>query len=66
MLVVYYHEILDIFEEGERQDLPPHRESDHAIDLEQGQTAPVKPLYPLDEEKLKALNEYLRKNLDRG
>ena len=62
----YYHEILDIFEEGERQDLPPHRESDHAIDLEQGQTAPFKPLYPLDKEKLKALNEYLRKNIDRG
>ena len=62
----YYHEILDIFEEGERQDLPPHRERDHAIELEQGQTALFKPLYPLDEEKLKALNEYLRKNLDRG
>ena len=63
---MYYHEILDIFEEGERQDLPPHRESDHAIHLEQGQTAPFKPLYPLEEENLKALNEYLKKNLDRG
>ena len=36
------------------------------INLEQGQTVPFKPLYPLDKEKLKALNEYLRKNLDRG
>src|SRR6266852_664716 len=61
-----YHDFLPIFEEGERNDLPPHRMADHEIILEEGKTAPFKKLYPLNNEELGALREYLSKNLDRG
>jgi hypothetical protein len=61
-----YQDFLTIFEEGERNDLPPHREADHEIRLVKGKTAPFKKLYSLNNEHLGALREYLSKNMDRG
>src|SRR5437588_3222436 len=60
-----YHEFLFLFEEKERKDLPPHRHADHKIDLEEEETAPFMKLYRLREEELKALREYLEKNIQR-
>ena len=57
---------LDLFEEGERQDLPPHQPHDHDMELLPGKTAPFMKLYPLREDELKVLQEYLEKNLERN
>jgi len=45
---------------------PPHRTQDHHIPLEEGKTPPYEPLRPLNEEKMKALEEYLDVNEKRG
>jgi len=39
---------------------------DHHIPLEEGKTPPSKPLLPLNDEKTKALKEYLDVNEKRG
>jgi len=41
---------------------PPHRTHDHHIPLEEEETPPYEPLRPLNEEKMKALKEYLEVN----
>jgi len=61
-----YHEFLEVFTEKEPTAPPPHRAHDHHIPLEEGKTPPYKPLRPLNEEKMKALKEYLEVNEKRG
>ena len=39
---------------------------DHHIPLEEGKTPPYEPLRPLNEDKMKALREYLETNEKRG
>jgi len=41
---------------------PSHRTQDHHIPLEERKTPPYEPLRPLNEEKMKALREYLETN----
>jgi len=57
-----YHEFLDVFTEQEPTTPPPHRTQDHHIPLEEGKTPPYEPLRPLNDEKIKALKEYLDVN----
>jgi len=57
-----YHEFLDVFTEQEPMTPPPHRTHDHHIPLEQGKTPQYEPLRPLNNEKMKALKEYLDVN----
>ena len=45
---------------------PPHCTHDHHIPLEEGKTPPYEPLRPLNEEKMKALREYLETNEKQG
>jgi hypothetical protein len=61
-----YHEYLHIFEEREDQGLPPHRYHDHHIPLLEGKTPPFEPIRALDENRLRALREYLETNLRQG
>ena len=61
-----YHEFLEVFSEKEPTAPPPHRTQDHYIPLEEGKTLPYEPLRPLNEEKMKALKEYLEINEKRG
>jgi len=61
-----YHEFLPVFTETEPTMPPPHRIQDHHIPLEEGKTPPYEPLRPLNDEKMKALKEYLDINEKRG
>jgi len=61
-----YHEFLPIFTEKEPTTPPLHRTQDHHIPLEKGKTPPYEPLRPLNDEKMKALKEYLDTNEKRG
>jgi len=57
-----YHEFLEVFTEKEPTAPLPHRPYDHNIPLEEGKAPPYEPLRPLNEEKMKALKEYLEVN----
>jgi len=61
-----YHEFIEVFTEKEAMAPLPHRTQDHHIPLEEGKTPPYEPLRPLNEEKMKALKEYLEVNEKRG
>jgi hypothetical protein len=61
-----YHEYLHVFEARDDQGLPPHRHYDHHIPLLEGKTPPFEPIRALDENRLRALREYLETNLKRG
>ena len=55
-----YKWYMRVFNEELASQLPPHRQWDHAIDLKPGETAPWDPIYPLSQDQLKALWEYLK------
>jgi hypothetical protein len=61
-----YHEYLHVFEAREDQGLPPHRHHDHHIPLLEGKMLAFEPIRALDENRLRALREYLETNLERG
>jgi len=55
-----------VFTEKEATAPPPHRTQDHHIPLEEAKMPPYEPRPPLNEEKMKALKEYLDVNEKRG
>jgi len=57
-----YHEFLEVYTEKEPTAPAPHRTQDHHIPLEEAKTPPYEPLRPLNEDKIKALREYLEIN----
>ena len=57
-----YHKFLEVFTEKEPTAPLPYCTSDHHIPLEEGKPPPYEPLRPLNEEKMKALKEYLAAN----
>jgi len=61
-----YHEVLEVFTKKEPTAPLPHRVQNHHIPLEEGKIPPYEPLRPLNEEKMKALKEYLEVNEKRG
>jgi hypothetical protein len=61
-----YHDYLHVFEARDNQGLPPHRHHDHHIPLVEGRAPPFEPIGALDENRLRALREYLETNLGRG
>jgi len=61
-----YDEFLEIFTEKEPMVPPPHHTHDHHIPLEEGKTPTYEPLQPLNDEKMKAVKEYLEVNEKRG
>ena len=67
MVPQQYHEYLDIFEEGEKTELPPHRPGvDLEIKLEKGEGLPIKKKYALSQDELKELWSYIKQNEERG
>lgn len=62
----HYHEYLDVFDRTQANKLPPHRPWDHAIDLQPDKTPPASRPYPMNQHELKALREYLDKELAKG
>ncbi|KAI0994896.1 hypothetical protein K3495_g13285 [Podosphaera aphanis] len=62
----YYHEYLDVFDRKQANSLPPHRSWDHAIELNPGKQPPVARPYSMNQHELKALRDYLEKELSKG
>jgi len=56
------HEFLEVFTEKEPMAPPPHCTHNHHIPLEEGKKPLYELLQPLNEEKMKALKEYLEVN----
>jgi hypothetical protein len=61
-----YREFFDIFSKKEAKTLPPHRSTDHAIDLETGTKLPYGRIYSLSKTELKTLKAYIETNLANG
>jgi RNase H-like domain found in reverse transcriptase/Reverse transcriptase (RNA-dependent DNA polymerase)/Integrase zinc binding domain/Chromo (CHRromatin Organisation MOdifier) domain/Integrase core domain len=61
-----YGEYLVVFSKVRAEELPPHRNSDHAIDLEPGSKLPHGRIYNLSEAELAALKAYIETNLANG
>jgi len=66
MVLQEYHEYLDVFAEGEKTKLPPHRTGvDLEIKLEEGAGLPIKKLYALSQDELIELWSYITKGGER-
>jgi hypothetical protein len=50
-----YHEFSDVFSRQKADTLPPHRDCDLKINIEEGAKIPVGPIYPLSKFELKTL-----------
>jgi hypothetical protein len=61
-----YREWASVFSKEEINRLPDHTEYDHRIELVEGTVPSFGPIYPLSENELQALREYLRKELAAG
>src|ERR1700712_5198382 len=62
-----YHHLLDVFENGEKTTVPPHRPGvDLGIELEEGKTVPIKKIYPLSYDQIEELHQYIKQNEHRG
>jgi len=55
-----FHQYLAIMGKEAAHALPEHRPYDCKIDLKKGETAPWGPIYPLSEEELQTLREWLK------
>jgi hypothetical protein len=62
-LVMAYKDYVDVLSKESTEALPPHRATDHAIDLEPGIKLPYGQVYNLSEVELRALKAYIETNL---
>ena len=61
-----YHDFLDIFNKERANMLNPHRPYDLKIELEDGQSLPIGPVYSISQTKLQLLREFLDEHLAMG
>ncbi|SJK99886.1 uncharacterized protein ARMOST_03197 [Armillaria ostoyae] len=61
-----YHNFADVFSDLLSEKLSEHRPYDLKINLEEGTSPPLGPIYSLSESKLKALQEFIDDNLCSG
>lgn len=61
-----YTDFTHVFSEEEASILAPHRDHDHAIELEHGATPPLRPLYALSPKELEVVREYINTALEKG
>jgi len=61
-----YGEFVEVFSKTKAETLPPHRSTDHAIDLEPGYNLPYGRIYNLSEFELRTLKAYIEVNLANG
>ena len=61
-----FHEFADVFSKKEADKLPPHRPSDHRIELVEGAKPSQGPIYNLSPVELEALRKYVDDNLRKG
>ena len=58
-----YHDFTDVFSKSNTSALPPHREFDLKIELEEGATPSPRRLYSLSLFELNTLQEFINENL---
>ena len=58
-----YHDYADVFDKAKSMQLAPHRPYDLKIDLEEGTSPPIIPMYPLSQVELKTLREFIDEHL---
>ena len=56
----------DVFSAHNSKILPPRKTTDHAIDLVEDAEVPYGPIYPLSQNELQILREYLDENIKNG
>jgi hypothetical protein len=61
-----YHKFADVFSRQKADTLPPHRDCDLKINIDEGAKVPAGPIYPLSEFELKTLREFIDENLKTG
>src|SRR5882724_5922490 len=61
-----YQDFFDVFSREEANNMPPHREFDHEIHIENDQTPPHSHIYPLSGTELSLLREFLDDMLSKG
>jgi hypothetical protein len=61
-----YHEFTDVFSKVRADTLAPHRPYDIKINLEEGASPPISPIYSLSASELKALPEFIDEHLNIG
>src|SRR5882672_2615477 len=61
-----YQDFFNVFSREEAKNMPPHREFDHKIHLENDQTPPHSHIYPLSGTELGLLREFLDDMLGKG
>ncbi|KIN97850.1 hypothetical protein M404DRAFT_78300, partial [Pisolithus tinctorius Marx 270] len=61
-----YHNFADVFSKAKASALPPHREYDLKIELEEGTTPPLGTIYSLSPVELQALRTFIDENLTTG
>ena len=65
-LPLEHHEYLDVFDRSQANQLPPHRPSDHQIELTGDTKPPQSRAYRMPPYKLQKVKEYLNENLSKG
>jgi hypothetical protein len=65
-LPIEYHDFADVFSETKSETLAPHRPYDLRIDLEEGSSPPLGPIYSLSPPELEALRAFIDENLRSG
>lgn len=62
-----YHDLIDVFSKQAADELPPHRDCDHKIELLEGHTGHgYSSLYKMSKPELEVLKKYLEDNLRKG
>lgn len=61
-----YHDYLDVFDRAKANEMPPHRASDHKIELLGDARPPQSRAYKMSEYKLAKVKAYLDENLAKG
>ncbi|KAG6328585.1 hypothetical protein ID866_10504 [Astraeus odoratus] len=61
-----YHNFADVFSKAKATELPPHRNFDLKIELEEGASPPLSTIYSLSPSELEALHTFLDEHLSYG
>lgn len=61
-----YQNFSDVFEEPEAGVFDEETKTRHSIPVQEGETVPYGPIYPLSREELRVLREYIESSLEKG
>ena len=61
-----YHDFADVFNKSKAYTLAPHRSYDLKIDIEEGTSPPLVPMYPLSPIELQTLRDFIEEHLRSG